>query len=215
MTNSRLFKNCDFFLIVAPPIDCRYMYLFVSIIFVLEKKLHRHVSTMLQIYFYVMLSILFNLVHFLFQHFVIPFCLGLFQKKIPGGGRRQAIYFSMGGRCAHFSNYMGPWCLTNSDYIGGGVRPISNSVGGCIAFAASRRRKNIICKSPCCALFVFRDALPFCQLECPLSVSFTYADLCLLPWGIYACVSIKCNNHHRDESSSEPLCTVNYYVITA
>ena len=38
----------------------------------------------------------------------------------------------MGGRCAHFSNYMGPWCLTNSDYIGGGVRPISNSVGGCI-----------------------------------------------------------------------------------
>ena len=38
------------------------------------------------------------------------------------------IYFSMGGRCAHFSNYMGPWCLTNSDYIGGGVRPISNSV---------------------------------------------------------------------------------------
>ena len=78
----------------------------------------------------------------------------------------------MGGRCAHFSNYMGPWCLTNSDYIGGGVRPISNSVGGCIAFAASRRGKNIICKSPCCALFVFRDALPFCQLECPLSVSF-------------------------------------------
>ena len=47
---------------------------------------------------------------------------GLFQKKIPGGGRRQAIYFSMGGRYAHFSNYMGPWCLTNSDYIGGGVR---------------------------------------------------------------------------------------------
>ena len=77
---------------------------------------------------------------------------GLFQKKIPGGGRRQAIYFSMGGRCAHFSNYMGPWCLTNSDYIGGGVRPISNSVGGCIAFAASRRGKNIICKSvdKCC-----------------------------------------------------------------
>ena len=80
----------------------------------------------------------------------------------------------MGGRCAHFSNYMGPWCLTNSDYIGGGVRPISNSVGGCIAFAASRRgKKNIICKSPCCALFVFRDALPFCQLECPLSVKLT------------------------------------------
>ena len=81
------------------------------------------------------------------------FYLGLFQKKTPGGGRRQAIYFSMGGRCAHFSNYMGPWCLTNSDYIGGGVRPIiSNSVGGCIAFAASRRGKNIICKlvDKCC-----------------------------------------------------------------
>ena len=81
------------------------------------------------------------------------FRYGLFQKKILGGGRRQAIYFSMGGRCAHFSNYMGPWCLTNSDYIGGGVLPIiSNSVGGCIAFAASRRGKNIICKSvdKCC-----------------------------------------------------------------
>ena len=75
------------------------------------------------------------------------------EKNTWGGGRRQAIYFSMGGRCAHFSNYMGPWCLTNSDYIGGGVRPIiSNSVGGCIAFAASRRGKNIICKSvdKCC-----------------------------------------------------------------
>ena len=52
------------------------------------------------------------------------------KKYLGGGGRRQAIYFSMGGRCAHFSNYMGRWCLTNSDYIGGGVRPISNSVGG-------------------------------------------------------------------------------------
>ena len=107
----------------------------------------------------------------------------------------------MGGRCAHFSNYMGPWCLTNSDYIGGGVRPISNSVGGCIAFAASRRRKNIICKSPCCALFVFRDALPFCQLECPLSVSFTYADLCLLPWEfMHVCqlsVTIITETNHR------------------
>ena len=92
-------------------------------------------------------SLLLKAIIYLFQ-------LGLFQKKIPGGGggRRQAIYFSMGGRCAHFSNYMGPWCLTNSDYIGGGVRPISNSVGGCIAFAASRRGKNIICKSvdKCC-----------------------------------------------------------------
>ena len=42
-------------------------------------------------------------------------------EKNTWGGRRQAIYFSMGGRCAHFSNYMGPWCLTNSDYIGVGV----------------------------------------------------------------------------------------------
>ena len=33
--------------------------------------------------------------------------LGLFQKKIPGRGRRQAIYFSMGGWCGKFSNYMG------------------------------------------------------------------------------------------------------------
>ena len=33
--------------------------------------------------------------------------LGLFQKKIPGRGRRQAIYFSMGGCCRKFSNYMG------------------------------------------------------------------------------------------------------------
>ena len=94
---------------------------------------------------------------------VCPWYLGhitnihlLYLRAIPEkntwGGRRQAIYFSMGGRCAHFSNYMGPWCLTNSDYIGGGVRPISNSVGGCIAFAASRRGKNIICKSvdKCC-----------------------------------------------------------------
>ena len=108
----------------------------------------------------------------------------------------------MGGRCAHFSNYMGPWCLTNSDYIGGGVRPISNSVGGCIAFAASRRGKNIICKSPCCALFVFRDALPFCQLECPLSVSFTYADLCLLPWGIYACVTREAERREKQSRNA-------------
>ena len=34
-----------------------------------------------------------------------PFCSGLFQKKIPGRGRRQAIYFSMGGWCGKFSNY--------------------------------------------------------------------------------------------------------------
>ena len=145
---------------------------------------------------------------------VIPF-RAIPEKNTWGGGKTAGDIFFYGWSVRTFFKLYGSLCLTNSDYIGGGVRPISNSVGGCIAFAASRRRKNIICKSPCCALFVFRKALPFCQLECPLSVSFTYADLCLLPWGIYACVSIKCNNHHRDESSSEPLCTVNCYVITA
>ena len=30
------------------------------------------------------------------------------------GGRRQAIYFSMGGWCGKFSNYMGHWCSTKS-----------------------------------------------------------------------------------------------------
>ena len=43
------------------------------------------------------------------------------EKKIPGGGRRQTIYFSMGGWCGHFSNYMGHWCLKKFDYMGGGV----------------------------------------------------------------------------------------------
>ena len=46
-------------------------------------------------------------------------CLGLFQKKIPGRVRRQAIYFSMGGWCLKFSNYMGHWCPTKSNYMGG------------------------------------------------------------------------------------------------
>ena len=76
----------------------------------------------------------------LFHHSV----LGLFQKKIPGGERRQAIYFSMGGRCAHFSNYMGPWCLTNSDYIGGGVRPISNSVWVVVLHSLRRGEERIL-----------------------------------------------------------------------
>ena len=31
------------------------------------------------------------------------------------------MYFSMGGWCGHFSNYMGHWCLNKSDYMGGGV----------------------------------------------------------------------------------------------
>ena len=44
---------------------------------------------------------------------------GLFQKKIPGRGRRQAIYFSMGGWCGKFSNFMGHWCSTKSNYMGG------------------------------------------------------------------------------------------------
>ena len=30
------------------------------------------------------------------------------------------IYFSMGGWCVHFSNYMGHWCLKKPDYMGGG-----------------------------------------------------------------------------------------------
>ena len=47
--------------------------------------------------------------------------LGLFQKKRPGRVRRQAIYFSMGGWCGKFSNYMymGHWCPTKSNYMGG------------------------------------------------------------------------------------------------
>ena len=33
-------------------------------------------------------------------------------EKIPrAGGRRQTIYFSMGGGCEHFSTYMGHWCF--------------------------------------------------------------------------------------------------------
>ena len=59
---------------------------------------------------------------------MVDFLIRAIPEKNTWGGRRQVIYFSMGGRCAHFSNYMGPWCLTNSDYIGGGVRPISKSV---------------------------------------------------------------------------------------
>ena len=47
--------------------------------------------------------------------------LGLFQKKIPGRGRRQAIYFSMGGWCGKFLNYMGRWCGKFSNYFGGRV----------------------------------------------------------------------------------------------
>ena len=50
-------------------------------------------------------------------------CLGLFQKKIPGRGRRQAIYFSMGGWCGKFSKYMGHWCPTKSNYMGGWYFP--------------------------------------------------------------------------------------------
>ena len=35
------------------------------------------------------------------------------------GGRRQAIYFSMGGWCGKFSSFMGHWCLTKSNYMCG------------------------------------------------------------------------------------------------
>ena len=69
---------------------------------------------------------------------------GYSRKKYLGGGRRHAIYFSMGGRCAHFSNYMGPWCLTNSDYIGGGVRPISNSVWVVVLHSLRRGEERIL-----------------------------------------------------------------------
>ena len=41
-------------------------------------------------------------------------------EKIPRGGRRQTIYFSMGGWRIHFSNYMGHWCLKKPDYMGVG-----------------------------------------------------------------------------------------------
>ena len=51
--------------------------------------------------------------------FSYPLGLGLFQKKRPGRGRRQAIYYSMGGWCLKFSNYMGHWCPTKSNYMGG------------------------------------------------------------------------------------------------
>ena len=29
------------------------------------------------------------------------------------------IYFSMGGWCGKFSNYMGHWCSTKSNFMGG------------------------------------------------------------------------------------------------
>ena len=43
------------------------------------------------------------------------------KKYLGGGGRRQTLYFSMGGWCGHLSNYMGYWCLKKSDYMGGEV----------------------------------------------------------------------------------------------
>ena len=44
---------------------------------------------------------------------------GYSRKKRPRRGRRQAIYFSMGGWCLKFSNYKGHWCPTKSNYMGG------------------------------------------------------------------------------------------------
>ena len=41
------------------------------------------------------------------------------EKNTWVGGRGQVIYFSMGGWCAKFSNYMGHWCSTKSNYMGG------------------------------------------------------------------------------------------------
>ena len=78
--------------------------------------------------------------------------------------------------------------------------------------------------TPC--LFVNWSAL-YRQVS-SIRINQFHADLCLLPWGIYACVSIKCTNHHpyqllsqarRNVEAShcvpEPLCTRNCYVITA
>ena len=48
--------------------------------------------------------------------------------------------------------------------------------------------------TPC--LFVNLSALY--RLVLSIRIDQFHADLCLLPWGIYACVS----NHHRDETSS-------------
>ena len=39
---------------------------------------------------------------------------------------------------------MGPWCLTNSDYIGGGVRPISNSVWVVVLHLLRRGEERIL-----------------------------------------------------------------------
>ena len=51
-------------------------------------------------------------------------------------GKRQAIYFSMGGLCEFSLNYMGHWCLIKSYYMGGWYGSISNSVGGSFANAS-------------------------------------------------------------------------------
>ena len=56
--------------------------------------------------------------------YILLLAKGYSRRSYPRGGRgRQTIYFSMGGRCGHFSNYMGHWCLTKSDCMGGGVGP--------------------------------------------------------------------------------------------
>ena len=73
--------------------------------------------------------------------------LRAFQKKNTWGwgGGEQGIYFSIDGWCKHFYlNYMGRWCLTKSDYMGGWLGSISNSAGGgwlFFAFAALKGKK--------------------------------------------------------------------------
>ena len=62
--------------------------------------------------------------------FGVWYLLRAIPEKIPGRGRRQAIYFSMGGWCGKFSNYMGHWCSTKSNYMGGWCFAKSNYVGG-------------------------------------------------------------------------------------
>ena len=60
--------------------------------------------------------------------------MGVLRTIPPGRGRQQAIYFSRGGWCLKFSNYMGHWCPTKSNYMGGWY------------FAARKGKKEIFCQ---------------------------------------------------------------------
>ena len=68
--------------------------------------------------------------------------LGLFQKKIPGEREEgKQFFFSVDGRCRHFSNYMGHWCLTKSDCMGGGVGPCQFLILWVVVIPARKGRK--------------------------------------------------------------------------